>query len=123
LRSWSTTSRATIEAKYNGTAIYTASYPAPDGLGRIKGKTETIPQEQPVSTTYGYDAAGRLSSAGVISYEYDGNGNRIKVGGVTKGNYDSRDRVRVYDGIDYTYNAAGESIRVPSKALMHTSKH
>ena len=91
---------SSITAKYNGTPLYTASYPNVDGLGRIKTKTETGTP----SVSYEYDAEGRLWKVGTTEYLYDANGNRTNA----NTSYDARDRIISSNGVTYAYNAAGE---------------
>jgi RHS repeat-associated protein len=83
--------------------------------GRIQGITETIAGTT-VTTTFGYDAAGRLATAtrdGQVqaTYEYDANGNRLRVtrpSGSVVGVYDVQDRLLSYGTTQYTYSAVGE---------------
>jgi len=98
-------------ASQSASSLYSAGY-IRDDLGRITQKTETV---NGVTTTYdyGYDMAGRLISVtenGVpmTSYQYDSNGNRTQVNGVTVAGYDAQDRLTSYNSASYTYTANGD---------------
>jgi RHS repeat-associated protein len=99
-------------AAYGGGELFAARY-ARDALGRVIQKTETIAGVVEIDD-YTFDAAGRLSSVkrngGTVStYEYDSNGNRLRVAGPGGGfgRYDAQDRLLNYRGT-YTYTADGE---------------
>lgn len=86
-----------------------------DPLGRIAELTETVGG---VTTTkgYTYDLAGRLTEArenGTVTavYEYDGNGNGIRLttpSGTITGTYDDQDRLVTYGAATYSYTRNGE---------------
>src|SRR5262249_30257701 len=88
-----------------------------DPIGRIQTKTESVLGGTAHTTTYGYDARGRLDtvvpdSGPVVTYTYDDNGNRLsrELNGtpVESGTYDAQDRLQTYAGATYTYTANGE---------------
>ncbi|MDD5035455.1 MAG: PKD domain-containing protein [Methylococcaceae bacterium] len=98
-------------AKYNGAALYSSQYTY-DKLGRITQKQEILGGATDVYE-YGYDLAGRLISVkkngtSQSTYDYDTNGNRIKMNGVTIGTYDDQDRLTQYGAATYGYTANGE---------------
>jgi RHS repeat-associated protein len=99
-------------AAYEGGELFAARY-ARDKLGRITRKVETIAGVAEIYD-YTYDPAGRLSSVKrdgttIATYDYDANGNRLRVAGPGGGlgRYDVQDRLVDYDG-RYNYNANGE---------------
>ncbi len=103
-----------VSASSGGSALYSYTL-SRDALGRITGKAETV-QGTTSSYTYGYDDAGRLTSAsksGAVaeSYSYDDNGNRLS--GTTSassasGTYDAQDRMTAYGAASYTYGPSGD---------------
>ena len=101
----------TQEAKYGATPLLRREY-ARDALGRITSVTESVLGSAPVTTTYTYDAAGRLdgvlTGASAVTYGYDPNGNRTHVSGVPVATYDAQDRLLTYAGATYTYTAGGD---------------
>jgi RHS repeat-associated protein len=98
-------------AAYQGSELFAARY-ARDALGRVTRKTETI-AGMAETYDYTYDPAGRLSSVKrngtTVTYEYDANGNQLKVAGPSGGfgRYDAQDRLLDFGGT-YTYTANGE---------------
>jgi RHS repeat-associated protein len=99
-------------ATVSGSPIYSNAYTQRDALGRITQKTETI-QGTATNLTYSYTTAGQLDvvSIGgtpVRDYDYDANGNRTHVNGQLVGSYDAQDRLTSYNGVTYTYTAAGD---------------
>lgn len=87
-----------------------------DNAGRITSKTEITPTGSH-TYTYRYDDAGRLEEVSrdggveVVTYEYDGNSNRISVtrgSATTFATYDTQDRLSSYGGAQYEYTRAGE---------------
>ena len=98
-------------AKYNGSDLLAFQY-GYDKLGRVVQKIET---ENNVTNTFDYqfNLAGHLieiKKNGVVqkSYGYDSNGNRTTVNGTVIGTYDAQDRLQVYAGASYGYNANGD---------------
>ncbi|HEX2205998.1 MAG TPA: RHS repeat-associated core domain-containing protein, partial [Longimicrobium sp.] len=87
---------------------------ARDSLGRITRVSEG--GAAPVEWGYGYDAAGRLAEvtrngASFASYEYDANGNRVRVVGPSGGagaEYDAQDRLVRHGGVAYGWTRDGE---------------
>lgn len=99
-----------FSASHGGTALYSVQL-AYDRAGRITGKTEVV---QGVSTIYeyGYDSAARLAQVKqngtlVVTYGYDGNGNRTQVNGATVAAFDDQDRLLTHGTATYTHTAAG----------------
>jgi RHS repeat-associated protein len=86
-----------------------------DALGRIQQMVETL-DGATATWGYGYDDLGRLTSvtrdgAPYAAYEYDDNGNRVRVvgpGGVAAGSYDAQDRVVEFGGARFGYTPNGE---------------
>jgi RHS repeat-associated protein len=103
------------EAAFQGGALYSADY-ARDKLGRIVRKDEVIQGERR-TFEYDYDLAGRLvevveNGAVSTSYEYDPNGNRLRLRRTGEpdqaATYDDQDRMLSYGDATYRYTAAGE---------------
>jgi RHS repeat-associated protein len=98
----------------SGATLFDVAY-SRDALGRVSTLTETLGG---IATTrgYTYDSAGRLAEVrenGTLTavYEYDGNGNRLRVtrpSGVETGIYDDQDRLLSYGDATYTYSRSGE---------------
>lgn len=100
-----------FSAAVSGSDVYSVDYQR-DKLGRITQKTETIQGIATVSD-YTYDLAGRLDTVSendvvVRDYDYDSNGNRIAINGITVGSYDNQDRLLSYNSCTYQYTANGE---------------
>jgi RHS repeat-associated protein len=98
-------------ANSSGSPVYSASF-SRDGAGRIITKQETI-NGMTTSSSYTYDAAGRLTQAGDHSYTYDSNSNRLMDAsspGTVTGTYDAQDRLLTYGTAFYTYSANGELV-------------
>jgi RHS repeat-associated protein len=97
---------------FNGSPLYTTKY-VRDQLGRISQKTETIGGVTD-SFDYSYDLAGRVTNvvkngSTIASYTYDSNGNRLSGPGLTTTPaYDDQDRLLLYEGNIYGFNANGE---------------
>ncbi|KYF68025.1 hypothetical protein [Sorangium cellulosum] len=104
-----------------------ASY-APDALGRIEQRTETVLGETHVYG-YDYDLAGRLTDVtrdGVLvaHYDYDANGNRLArtSGAATEsGTYDDQDRLLTYGTRTYVTSPAGDRTSVTDTATSATT--
>jgi RHS repeat-associated protein len=96
------------------TSLFDAKY-SRDTLGRIVQFAETL---QGVSTTkaFTYDSIGRLDEVRVngtvvSDYDYDPNGNRLRLTGQMgslAATYDEQDRMLTYAGAIYSYTPAGE---------------
>ena len=102
---------ASFSASFSASALYgfTLGY---DQLNRVTSKTETLGGGT-VSNLYGYDLAGRLQTVTqngqlVRTYDYDPNGNRIRVNGASVATYDDQDRMTRYGTANYVYGANGE---------------
>jgi RHS repeat-associated protein len=86
-----------------------------DSLDRITRLMETVQGATRISA-FSYDSAGRLQEvdrdgAVTATYEYDQNGNRMRLttpGGVLTGTYDAQDRLTTYGNASYTYGSNGE---------------
>ena len=103
-----------ISAVHAGDSVFNHTYTR-DSLGRVATLSETV-----VGTTtavvFAYDSAGRLAWVtrnGVpdASYEYDPNGNRVRVttaAGVVFSSFDARDRLLTNGNATYTHTADGE---------------
>lgn len=103
---------AVESASVSGAVIFRRSYTR-DALGRITKVVELAPSGDS-TTTYGYDAAGRLAAVTnadrTTIYTYDANGNRLsemRPDGTTTGTYDDRDRLLAYGDATLTYAATG----------------
>ncbi|MCP4361829.1 MAG: RHS repeat-associated core domain-containing protein, partial [Chloroflexi bacterium] len=97
-------------AAYNSADVFAVQY-GRDDLGRITQKVETV-SGQTVTTTYSYDAAGRLETEtvngnNIATYTYDSNGNRLS-DGTNNAAYDDQDRLLQYGSASYSYTANGE---------------
>ncbi|MDY7075865.1 MAG: hypothetical protein SXV54_02970, partial [Chloroflexota bacterium] len=68
-----------------------------DAVGNRLALTETTSLDETSVTTYTYDAANRLTSAGGVSYNWDNRGNLVSDGTFT-----------------YAYNGAGRMVRAES---------
>jgi RHS repeat-associated protein len=105
---------ATYSASVSGAEQYRYEL-TPDALGRIATKSETIAGATH-TFDYGYDDEGRIWTVrqdGVLTatYEYDQNGNRMRMvsGGTTnEATYDAQDRLLSYGGVNYTSRPNGE---------------
>ncbi len=112
---------ATHEVSESGTPLWSVTYSDEehprDKLGRIVTLQKT---RDDITTTveYGYDAKGQLvtvtPSEGIPqTYRYDSNGNRICMLEAPateceeEALYDAQDRLRSYDGVDYSYTDRG----------------
>ncbi|MGA5821502.1 LamG-like jellyroll fold domain-containing protein [Kitasatospora sp. NPDC094028] len=91
-----------------GTAVSSLSY-AYYPSGRLKTQT-TTGLAGATTHTYGYDAAGRLSTwnngAATTAYSYDGNGN-LTSNGTTTATYNQRNQLSTAGATSYTYTARG----------------
>jgi len=98
---------------FGGVPRFDARYTR-DQAGRLT-KIEEIVEGESTTQDYTYDAAGRLETVllnGVLSasYEYDQNGNRLRVTsptGVLVGTVDVQDRLVAYGDATYQYDARG----------------
>ncbi len=101
-------------AAYSGSPLTSFSYTR-DAAGRITTVNESV-AGLARTIEYGYDTAGRLTSATyngtvAVSYTYDANSNRLThtSGSVTDtATYDADDRMLTYAGASYSYTASGE---------------
>ena len=114
---WSYTPRAEIAgytATIGGSTIFQTDY-VRDSLDRITQLTETV-QDTTRVIAFSYDSAGRLKEVrrdGTVAatYEYDQNGNRLRLttpNGTVTGTYDAQDRLTSYGTATYTYGSNGE---------------
>jgi len=91
---------------HGATQLYDVGYTR-DALGRVTGKSESFNGGAAVSSSYGYDGLGRLTSAIVggvpTAYTWDTTGNRTSGGAV----YDAQDRLTQMAGTTFTYTADG----------------
>lgn len=101
-------------ASVSGSTVFDISY-SRDALGRISELTETVGGAT-TAKGYIYDLAGRVTEVrenGALTavYEYDANGNRLRVtrlAGVEIGTYDEQDRLLTFGTASYTYTRNGE---------------
>jgi len=109
-----------------GTPIFDVTYNR-DSLGRVSEVNETLSGAS-TTKTYNYDPAGRLAEVrenGALAamYEYDLNGNRLRVtrpAGIEVASYDGQDRLATYGTATYTYTRSGElSTKVASGDTTH----
>ena len=114
---WAYSSRGAItgySATSGATTLFQTAY-SRDSLDRITSITETV-DGGTTTSAFAYDSAGRLFEVrrgGVFSatYEYDPNGNRIRLttsSGLVTGSYDDQDRLVSYGTTSYTYGSNGE---------------
>jgi RHS repeat-associated protein len=97
-----------------------------DLLGRVATKQEVLPGPVTNNYTYTYDDAGRLTGVSkngspTSSYVYDSNSNLTsgtRNGAAVSATYDDQDRLTSYNGLTFTYNAAGD---LASKTVTATS--
>lgn len=76
--------------------------------GQISSLTQTAPGNTASNTTaFGYDDAGRLTSAGATSYSWDADGNRTAAAGITESYNEANHLTETSDGKTYTYDADG----------------
>ena len=98
----------------SGTTLFDVSY-SRDASGRIAGLTEVVSGVTTIKG-YVYDLGGRLTEVrenGALTavYEYDTNGNRVRVtrpAGVENATYDDQDRLLAYGPASYTHTRNGE---------------
>jgi RHS repeat-associated protein len=64
----------------------------------------------PEELGYGYDANGRLTSAGEAGYEYDASNNITKAPGTVNG-YDAGSQLETGTGVTYSYDKLGERLK------------
>jgi len=103
-----------VTVTYAGSDIFDA-HDTRDNLGRITALTETV-GGQTTTWGYGYDSVGRLTSvqrngSAEAIYDYDANGNRLRVttsSGVFAGSYDARDRILTYGADTFKYSPNGD---------------
>ncbi len=101
-------------ASVNTTSLFDITYHR-DEMGRVTDLTESVEGTGTIKA-YTYDVAGRLLEVrrdGNITavYEYDSNGNRLRLtrpAGVEVGTYDDQDRLLSYGNASYTYSRNGE---------------
>ncbi len=90
-----------VSYESGGTVIESFEY-SYDRAGNVGSETDTQ-AGTPTTTTYSYDDANQLLSAGTASYSYDANGNRTMTGYTTDAGNELTS-----DGIyDYGYDASG----------------
>lgn len=112
---------ATHEVSESGTPLWSVTYSDEehprDKLGRIV-TLQKIRDDITTTTEYGYDAKGQLvtvtPSEGIPqTYRYDANGNRLCMFEAPAAEceeeavYDAQDRLRSYEGVDYSYTDRG----------------
>lgn len=90
------------EANYSNGSYYHYTY---DAVGN------RLTEDSQLSvTSYQYDAANRLTSAGGVAYTFDANGNLLS-DGVNTYAYDSANRLISVNGTEsYTYNGLGDRL-------------
>jgi RHS repeat-associated protein len=106
---------ASLAVTNSATPLFQTSY-VRDSLSRITELTESVTGGANAVVAFTYDSAGRLSEvrrdgALAATYEYDLNGNRIRLttpGGVVTGTYDDQDRLTTYGTTSYTHGDNGE---------------
>ncbi|GLZ30163.1 hypothetical protein Lesp02_23530 [Lentzea sp. NBRC 105346] len=97
--------RPTSVKSGGGTYVVSAQY-SPDG--QISSLTQTMPGNAASNTTaFGYDDAGRLTSAGTTTYAWDADGNRTSASGVVSAYDEAGHLTGASDGSTYTYDADG----------------
>jgi len=103
-----------VAAKFGTSTIFDASY-SRDTIGRVTQVVESI-QGTSTTRTFAYDSIGRLDQVRqngtlVADYDYDINGNRIRLTtptGVLSGVADAQDRLVSYGSATFTFGANGE---------------
>lgn len=95
-----------VEVRNGGSSFKVSAQYSADG--QISSLTQTAPGNTAGNTTaFGYDNAGRLTSAGTATYSWDADGNRTSAAGVNA-TYDTANRLTgASDGSTYTYDADG----------------
>ncbi len=104
---------AGLASRFGTQTLYEARH-GRDAAGRLERLTERFGADSTVYQ-YGYDPAGRLATvlrdgAPQAAYEYDANGNRLRVvtqAGAVDAEYDAQDRLRRLGDTGYGYTAAG----------------
>jgi len=94
-----------------------------DALGRITQKIESVGGASD-TYAYSYDRAGQLlavtrNAVAAESYVYDANGNRTGgslAGSAIDATYDDQNRLVLYNGATFAYNAAGDLVSKTSAA-------
>jgi RHS repeat-associated protein len=94
------------EVRSGNSAFKVSAQYSPDG--QISSLTQTAPGNAASNTTaFGYDDAGRLTSAGTATFGWDADGNRTSASGVTA-DHDAANRLTgTSDGGTYGYDADG----------------
>jgi RHS repeat-associated protein len=100
-------------ATFNDEVLFGATY-VRDKLGRITELTETV-QGDTVTLGFDYDVAGRLAQVRrdgevAANYEYDLNGNPVRISGggeTVEATYDLQDRIRTYGDAVYIHDPSG----------------
>lgn len=106
-----------LTAKVGSSPIFDATY-SRDTLGRVTQVVETI-QGSATTKAFAYDSIGRLDQVrqnGVLvaDYDYDVNGNRVRLttqNGALTGAIDAQDRLISYGSATFSYGSNGELTR------------
>lgn len=100
-----------VAADYTDGRYFHYSY---DAVGnRLSQMARLAPNQEPVTTIYGYDAANRLVAVNGASYSWDANGNLLDDGGSTYTYDDANRLVEVTSGeasSTYVYNGLGDRV-------------
>jgi RHS repeat-associated protein len=103
-----------LTGKFGTATVFDAIYTR-DTIGRV---TQVVETSQGITTTraFAYDSIGRLDQVRqngslVADYDYDINGNRVRVttpNGASVGAFDAQDRLLTYGSATFSYGANGE---------------
>ncbi len=95
-----------IAAVYSNAPDYAYAYDAAGNLTNNNGVTRT------------FNAANQMTGDGTNTYEYDNNGNLLKINGVNSYTWDRANRLLAFGGIAYAYNGDGNRVSQTANAIV-----